>query len=59
MKGVWTRGAVRKVVRAAAAFYEDPDNVKAFREWQKRKAQQKGSIEHEDHKKDGTADRLG
>lgn len=42
---VWVEGLSRRIVREAKLFYQDPDNIKAFEEWQRQKRKEGGNAE--------------
>lgn len=42
---VWVEGLSRRIVHEAKLFYQDPENVRAFEEWQKRKRKEGGNAE--------------
>lgn len=42
---VWVEGLSRRIVREAKLFYQDPENVKAFEEWQRQKRKEGGNAE--------------
>lgn len=43
---VWVDGLSRRIVREAKLFYRDPENVRAFEEWQReRKSKEGGNAE--------------
>ena len=37
MNGVWVKGALRTMIRSIKDFYQDPENVKEFEDWLKKK----------------------
>lgn len=49
MNGVWTKGLMRKIVRHAKEFYEDPKNREEFQAWldMKKAAAAEGEESHQ------------
>lgn len=39
---VWVEGLSRRIVREAKLFYQDPENVRAFEEWQRERKRKEG-----------------
>ena len=39
---VWVEGLSRRIAREAKLFYQDPDNIKAFEEWQRERKRKEG-----------------
>lgn len=39
---VWVEGLSRRLIREAKLFYQDPENVKAFEEWQRERKRKEG-----------------
>lgn len=39
---VWVEGLSRRLIREAKLFYQDPENVRAFEEWQRERKRKEG-----------------
>ena len=48
MNGVWTKGPMRKIVRHAKEFYEDPKNREEFQAWLEQKKAAAAAAEGEE-----------
>ena len=41
-EGRWQRSGSARIVREAKLFYQDPENVRAFEEWQRERKRKEG-----------------